>query len=153
MLKSIYIAIVVLLNLSTNTCSMQKEEVVTKISLDKTEYSAEEDILMTFEVLNNTPEDLNVCNIQTPFEGFLGKYLIIKNINTGEELQYAGPMVKRGAPSDLDYQKIDPNTCATCTVNLRDAYTFKDKGVYTVQYIGKTMNNLPDAEPVVLEIK
>jgi len=60
----------------------------------------------------------------TPFEGFFSDLFMIKNRNTGEQLNYQGPMVKRLKPQLEDYLSISANEISSITLNLSLAYVF-----------------------------
>jgi hypothetical protein len=93
-----------------------------------------EPVLVTFELHNRSGKTLHVLMRNTPFEGFLGRFLTI----TGPqgELAYGGAMVKRGPPLVQEYLHIGNNAKRRRTLNLAEVYQFGAPGQYRIQYTG-----------------
>ena len=122
------------------------------VSTDKSQYSLDEKILLNFKISNDTEKRIKVCKILTPCEGFMGDFFNIKNNTKDKSLKYMGPMVKREKPTGEDFIEIGPNDFIICTINLREAYIFKDPGIYSIQFKGKRVNKLPDSNNITLEL-
>ena len=133
--------------------SVKNDGVETYISLDKDTFSITEEVILKFEVINGSEEDLTFCKFQTPFEGFMAEFMLIKNIETGKELIYQGPQVKRSKPGKKDDLKIEAKGSKDCEVTLLEVYEFEKKGEYSIQFIGSEINSLPDSNVLIVEVE
>lgn len=113
---------------------------------------ADAPIEMKFTVHNYTDTARTFCKWHTPFERLMSKYLDIVAEN-GEGVAYTGPMAKRVMPPPADsYILIKPNDSLTVTVDLRQAYDFKNPGKYTIKYNSENISciHIPDSLSLTL---
>ncbi|MDP4983481.1 hypothetical protein [Pseudoalteromonas tunicata] len=90
--------------------------------------SANEAVLLTFSVHNQTSQIQSVLTWQTPLEGFWSEMFIIKDENN-QDVIYQGPLAKRGQPAKADYLNLAPQEKTMMSLVLSDAYALK-KGRY-----------------------
>lgn len=107
-------------------------------------------IQLSFSVVNASERPAHFCRYMTPFEGFCGNILQVRDIK-GNMLPYAGVLKKRGEPGTSEFHKIDPLATRSVEFNLHDAYPVRQAGTYRIQFKGNaSMNGLPDSN--ILEI-
>lgn len=107
-------------------------------------------IQLSFSVVNASERPAHFCRYMTPFEGFCGNILQVRDIK-GNMLPYAGVLKKRGKPGPSEFHKIDPLATLSVEFNLHDAYPVRQAGTYRIQFKGNaSMNGLPDSN--ILEI-
>jgi hypothetical protein len=83
--------------------------------------------------LTNVGEDLiHVLNWQTPFEGIKAPMFTVRR--DGVEVEYRGPMLKRGAPRREQYLVLKPGERREAKVNLADGWEVSAPGRYTIEY-------------------
>jgi peptidyl-Lys metalloendopeptidase len=83
--------------------------------------------------LTNAGEDVvHVLNWQTPFEGIRAPMFTV--LRDGTEVEYRGPMLKRGAPRKEDYLTLKPGERQQAKINLAEAWDVDASGNYTVHY-------------------
>jgi peptidyl-Lys metalloendopeptidase len=87
---------------------------------------------LVFKLTNAGEEVIQVLNWQTPFEGIRGPIFTV--LREGTELQYRGPMLKRGAPRKEDYLTLKAGEKKQTQINLAEAWDVDASGNYTVQY-------------------
>ncbi len=102
-----------------------------------------EQVLINFNIKNPFNRNMKLLMWYTPLEGFLSDLFIVTNSDTGEQLDYQGPMIKRLKPQAEDYLSISPNEVSSATVNLSLAYVFS-KGNYHVKLKKNTFHFLDD---------
>lgn len=152
LLKSYLILVSLYISLQLNTSYMANELKV-EIFSENAQYKSGDALSISFVVTNLSDVDsIKFCKFSTPCEGFYGDFFIIKHIESGQVLKYKGSMVKRTPPSESDFILISPLKKHSCSINLTKAYLFNLKGRYTIQFIGKTVNNLADSNQIVVEL-
>jgi len=87
---------------------------------------------LVFTLTNAGEGIVQVLNWQTPFEGI--KAPMFNVLRDGAEVEYRGPMVKRGAPGKENYLTLKPGERRQAKINLADAWDVDAPGKYTVQY-------------------
>ena len=87
---------------------------------------------LVFTLTNAGDEVVQVLNWQTPFEGIKAPMFAVKR--DGVEVEYRGPMLKRGAPRKQDYLMLKPGERRGVSINLSDAWSVDAPGDYTVAY-------------------
>ena len=87
---------------------------------------------LVFTLTNAGDDVLQVLNWQTPFEGIKAPMFTLKR--DGVEVEYRGPMLKRGAPRKQDYLVLKPGERRQVNINLSDAWSVDAPGNYTVTY-------------------
>jgi peptidyl-Lys metalloendopeptidase len=60
----------------------------------------------------------------------------------GRKVEYLGPIVKRGAPTEADFLWLEPGESRTATLELSDIYDLSAGGVYSVRYEAKSTHIL-----------
>jgi hypothetical protein len=70
----------------------------------------------------------------TPLEGFLGDHLTVEH--DGKRMNYIGPMVKRAAPTAVEYWVIAPKRSRTITLPLAKGYDVTQPGTYNIRWSG-----------------
>src|SRR3569833_1341713 len=102
MTRVLYLAIA--LTVLTPACSKERPmRIQCELSIAKVLQAAQPAELV-FKLTNAGEEDIQVLNWQTPFEGIRAPMFTV--LRDGTELQYHGPMLKRGAPSNEDYLTV-----------------------------------------------
>lgn len=78
-----------------------------------------------------------------------GKLFEIRNLTTGAEVDYIGPMVKRGPFTAEDYLKVNARSKHSNTIDITRSYDFKP-GInkYQLTYSGNYLGNLAKLESV-----
>ncbi len=90
-------------------------------------------MLINFELTNSTDDTLHFLPWNSPWEGWKGRF--IKVMVDGNQLDYQGPMFKRGAPQNSDFIELTPHKPLSKTLNLKDVYELVP-GNYEVSYSG-----------------
>ncbi|HFC76866.1 MAG TPA: hypothetical protein ENJ27_01410 [Candidatus Moranbacteria bacterium] len=101
--------------------------------------------VLTFTIINNKNEDYSFCYWQTPFEKeFMANYLrlVLKN---GEKIKYIGKMVKRSPPDKDDFMTIKANSVISTEIILDNGYDIQNKKEFSIQFIGSSINKLPNS--------
>lgn len=104
---------------------------------------------LKFEISNHSKKAVNVLTWNTPMEGFLGRFLRVTGSNG--ELEYGGPMMKRGAPERSDYARIKAGASIGKTVDLAEVFKFSAGAVYRVEFIGQIFDVTNAKVPRALE--
>lgn len=87
---------------------------------------------VTFTLRNEGTTDVLVLARQTPLEGFLGD--LFEVTLAGRRLDYRGPVVKRGPPTEAEFVLLAPGADAHATVDLLEGYDLAQAGRYTVRF-------------------
>lgn len=93
---------------------------------------------MTFVLSNRGKTTVNVLKVNTPLEGFYGKYLQISSPHG--ELEYNGAMVKRAEPTREEYISIKPRAKRSKTLDLASVYDLKLPGKYELTFTGRLVD-------------
>lgn len=131
-----------------NPKELQNLEVKLVVTEEKFELGSP--IELTFIIENNYDENQKVCTYYTPIEGFKGKLLNVFN-EKGDKVAYTGRMKKRVSPTKEDFIMIKAGESIEHVFTIEDHYSIEASGTYTIQFIGKYINGLPDSN--VIEIK
>jgi hypothetical protein len=99
---------------------------------------------LRFELANGSGSALRVLKWNTPLEGWKGT--VLRVTRNGEELQYQGPMLKRGDPQGDAYVEIPAGGKVDATVDLADVYDMSRPGTYKVEVDGDLID--VTSEPV-----
>jgi peptidyl-Lys metalloendopeptidase len=132
---------------------MQNKDLTVEISLDKEKFKINEEINLHFIISNNSKKSAKFCKIQTPCEGFRGIYFSIIHLDSGKELDYVGPMVKRMPPQADDYEVVKQEGSEKCSLVLNKAFKFNKSGKYSIQFKGSPVNDLPDSNVLTIEVE
>ena len=95
---------------------------------------AGEPVQVTFRLTNPTAKPVYILRWSTPLEGLLSNCLEITH--AGTELQYQGPMFKRGNPEADEYITIAPGASVENTIEAQLAYDFSKPGPYRIAFRG-----------------
>ena len=87
---------------------------------------------LVFTLTNAGEGVVQVLNWQTPFEGIKAPMFTV--LRDGAEVEYRGPMVKRGAPGKENYLTLKPGERQQAKVDLAKAWDVEVPGHYTIQY-------------------
>jgi hypothetical protein len=87
---------------------------------------------LVFTLTNAGKEVVQVLNWQTPFEGIRAPMFTV--LRDGTEVEYRGPMLKRGAPRKEDYLTLKPGERQQAKIDLAEAWDVEASGNYTVRY-------------------
>lgn len=93
---------------------------------------AEQVVPVTFTLRNDSSAAILVLARQTPLEGFLGD--LFEVTLAGRRLDYRGPVVKRGPPTEAEFVPLAPGADAHATVDLLEGYDLAQAGRYTVRF-------------------
>jgi hypothetical protein len=93
---------------------------------------AEQVVPVTFTLRNESPAAVLVLARQTPLEGFLGD--LFEVTLAGRRLDYRGPVVKRGPPTESEFVPLAPGADAHATVDLLEGYDLAQAGRYTIRF-------------------
>lgn len=95
-------------------------------------------VTLKYTLANRGSAPLHVLTWNTPFEGFFGRYLSIDG--PAGPLAYRGAMAKRGMPARDDYLRLSPGKSVTGRINLADAFTFTEPGIYRITFNGPLLD-------------
>jgi peptidyl-Lys metalloendopeptidase len=102
-----------------------------EMSIAKSQPSSQA-VELTFALTNAGDDVLQVLNWQTPFEGIRSPMFTLTR--EGAEVEYRGPMLKRGAPRKEHYLSLKPGERREAKINLAEAWDVERVGNYTVEY-------------------
>ena len=85
-------------------------------------------VWLRLSLVNRSTDSLQVLKWGTPFEGWLAPFVSLKF--EGRELDYQGPVVKRGGPSVADYLALAPQKKRSAKVNLAMVFDLTRAGRY-----------------------
>lgn len=108
------------------------------MSINSTLLSTDQ-VSLNFSLQNPYDKNMRLLIWYTPFEGFFSDLFIITNSDTGEQLNYQGPMVKRLQPQIEDYLSLSANEISSITLNLSLVYVFT-QGNYQLQLKKNSFN-------------
>ena len=94
-------------------------------------------VQLVFTLQNESDEAIQVLKWRTPLEGVLGPIFEVQC--DGKNLKYRGPMIKRGAPTDIDFVTIAGKGSAAATIDLSQSYDFPAAGSCQVQFNGTVL--------------
>ena len=105
----------------------------------------------TFSVTNQSRKKIRFCTYMTPFEGFYGDYLEIRDAE-GAKIPYQGVKVKRGKPGKEDHIRLGKGETISVNFSLKENYSLNGSGPFQLQFKGSPyLNELPDSELVEFE--
>lgn len=100
---------------------------------------------LVFTLTNAGDDVVQVLNWQTPFEGIKAPMFTV--LRDGTEVEYRGPMVKRGDPRKEDYLTLKPGERREAKIDLARAWDVEPSGNYTVQYATHLFDVIAGATP------
>jgi hypothetical protein len=99
---------------------------------------------LDFTITNAGQTGVYLLKWYTPLEGVLGN--IFEITYQGEELDYLGPMVMRGAPLPENYIYLKPGEFIKESVNLAVEYSFHQPGDYGIQFRSPRISDTVSSE-------
>ncbi len=108
----------------------------------KQSYPFSQPVLIEFALVNQGPDSLWILKWYTPLEGIKGD--IFQVTCNGQQIPYAGPLVKRGDPGPADYVRIGTRESAQVRVDLATAYALPEAGPCRVQFAGQIYDIVSD---------
>lgn len=121
------------------------QELTVTLTADKDCFQLGEAIRIRFSVENSSAEAVSFCRYMTPFEGFCGDILNVRDAS-GNGLAYHGILKKRGAPVQSDFIHLAAGAVQNCDFDLGNAYPITAPGTYQLCFVGRSsMNGLPDS--------
>ena len=94
-------------------------------------------VACTFEFLNVAGEDYYLLKRNTPLEGLLSQFIAV--YYKGHRLEYEGILIHRAPPTKDEYILLKAGQKVSATVQINDAFTLINDGIYTVEYIKPLM--------------
>ncbi len=91
-------------------------------------------ISIAFALTNESDQDIQLLPWGTPLEGFFSRGLVVSY--QGTDLEYQGPLIKRGAAQIQDYIMLKARSTVSNQLDLTQAYQFSHRGDYQVRYDG-----------------
>src|SRR5690349_10202284 len=92
-------------------------------------YRLGEPIVVQFEISNRSEQIFRLLTWDTPLAQHPLNFLSVTR--DGEDLQYDGPRVKRGDPSDEDYLTLGPGETRRAETDISRLYPITEPGEYT----------------------
>ena len=141
-----------------DSLSVQETPVVADTSLyaslvcKTTTPNLKDSLIITFTVNNPTQDTLKFTTYHTPFEGFISKFLTVKD-SEGNEAQYQGPMAKRVMPPPAEtFHSVAPGQTESVDFNLKKGYKIEKSGTYTIQYNSELISGIANGDPITIDI-
>lgn len=104
----------------------------------KASYRSGEPVTFVFRLENRSSLAIHVLKWHTPLEGIVNR--IFKVTRDGKELDYLGPMVRRGNPVAEDYVEIAPGKSASASFDLAKAYDITPTGEYRLEFVSRLLD-------------
>jgi peptidyl-Lys metalloendopeptidase len=102
------------------------------LSSDTTNLNATDDVAVTVRITNESGEAVLVPTRYLPSpRATAGVFAVTRN---GAPVAYLGPLVKRGALTAADFEKIGAGASLDFSVELSALYDFSAAGVYDIRY-------------------
>ena len=105
-------------------------------------YNSNENVIVDFEIKNNTGEDLYVLSWNTPLEGIVSDCINIIG-RKNKKIEYDGIMIKRGEPTYEEFILIKEGESKRKEINLSEAYDLTNQDQYTLEFNPKNLVVLP----------
>jgi len=141
LLVKLFVALIVVMMIASAVGAAPKEAPMVSLSVTQGEFSADQDVLVTVTIYNQTRHTVRVLRWFTA-EGGVEEPLFTV-FRDGEPVAYAGPQYKRPAATGNDYVSLKSGASLVHTVNLGDYYDLSESGEYEVAY-GVAAYNLFD---------
>lgn len=108
----------------------------------KRNFNSNENVIVDFEIKNNTGKDLFVLIWNTPLEGLVSDSVKIIG-KRNKKIEYDGIMIKRGEPTFEDFILIRNGESKKQKVNLSEAYDLSNQDEYTLELNPENLVILP----------
>lgn len=142
--RRVAVLVVLILVISMSACEaqntlMQKADTILTCEITgKGSYSSGEPAIFEFRLENRSSQAIFVLKWHTPLEGIISR--IFKVTRDGEELDYLGPMVRRGDPIAEDYEEIEPGKSASASFDLAEVYDVTSAGEYRLKFVSRLLD-------------
>jgi len=115
-----------------------KDVPLVSVSADQSEYSANQEVLITVTLSNPTKHSVRILEWFTPENG-VEEPIFTVTVN-GEPVSYIGAIYKRPAATGSDYITLKAGETVTYIVNLGDVYDLSTSGEYKIFYDASSYN-------------
>ena len=96
---------------------------------------ADNAILLSAELKNDSPKEIVFLPWGTPFEGAVtADFLSVKKVGSSENVAYTGIMVKRRPPSVKDFKTVKTGDSIEQSVDISKSYDFCANTEYEITY-------------------
>lgn len=105
-------------------------------------------VTLRFVLQNNQADSIRFCTLNSPVQELIwSNYFSVVN-KAGEAMPYIGKRsLQKGPATPNDYSTLAPNEIKIYTVDLLPLYSMKQEGLYSVHFMGDTLNLLPNSTP------
>jgi peptidyl-Lys metalloendopeptidase len=136
-----YLAGLVVVILITTTCSVDLNDLQTKLSLHTTTPTTHvaglhSSLLLEFSVRNPTTQTVSFLKYSTPFEGIRDDIFAVVRERDSVPASYVGMKEKKREPTASDFITLDAGETKTIEVDLLKGYRFEADGHYIVHFNG-----------------
>lgn len=107
--------------------------------------SGSQPAMLTFALINEGSEVVHVLGWQTPFEGLRAPMFNV--MRDDAELEYHGPVMKRGAPTPDHYVELKPGERKAASIDLAAGWDLSAAGNYTVEYAAELFDVVSGPKP------
>jgi peptidyl-Lys metalloendopeptidase len=118
-------------NESMTSSSSEKNENSIKCSL--TVEQKDKTVEAVVRVLNVSSDVQKIARYDLPVDGVITKTLF-EIFKDGVKVTYKGALVKRAAPTEADFIKIEPGKFVETKFSLGEHYDFSTSGTYSIKY-------------------
>ena len=107
--------------------------------------------MANFQIRNNGLSVVSLLPWGTPWEGAFSRSLFSIE-SAGHIIEYIGPMIKRRAPSPLDYIDIRPGMSRLVELDISSAYSLENNGDYTLRYLPGSLALINQGQGLVVAV-
>jgi peptidyl-Lys metalloendopeptidase len=112
--------------------AQQNQEIEIILQPHLLSYGNDTPLTIDFTLTNRSSDPIRVLRWTTPIDGVSGE---IFSVTRGSQpIQYIGPLVKRGEPTEDDFIDIEPGQSISAVVDLSSYYAIYEAGNYAVTY-------------------
>ncbi len=120
---------------STASANDALEEEAGKLSVIISAEHADNAVLLSAELKNDSDQEIIFLPWGSPFEGAVtADFLNVKEVGSSEDVAYAGIMVKRMPPSAEDFKTVKSGGSIKQTVDISKSYNFCASTQYQLTY-------------------
>lgn len=132
------------------TVAHQKISLTLSMEIDAT-ISVGQQWLAKFQIRNNGQSALSFLPWGTPWEGSFSRSLFDIE-SAGRKIEYIGPMIKRRAPSPVDYVEIQPGMSRLIELDISSAYNLENRGDYFLTYLPSSLALINQEQELVVAV-
>jgi len=107
--------------------------------------------LAKFQIRNNGQSAVSFLPWGTPWEGSFSRSLFDIE-SAGRKIEYIGPMIKRRAPSPVDYVEIQPGMSRLIELDISSAYNLENRGDYFLTYLPSSLALINQGQELVVAV-